>query len=59
MPKHTIAYRPWLLDRLGDPEVAIAYITGILRDSSELFPKAVKKVAEARALAISRKPELR
>ena len=44
MPKRTIAYRPWLLARLRDPDVAIAYLRGVLRDSPELFPKALRKV---------------
>ena len=57
MPKRTIAYQPWLLDRLSDPDVAIAYLRGILRDSPELFPKALRKVAEARGLAMSKVAE--
>ena len=57
MPKRTIAYRPWLLDRLSDPDVAIAYLRGVLRDSPELFPKALRKVAEARGLAMSKVAE--
>jgi probable addiction module antidote protein len=53
MPKRAIAYQPWLLSRLTDPKVAASYLRSILRDSPELFPKALRKVAEARGIAMS------
>jgi probable addiction module antidote protein len=57
MPKRTIPYGPWLLDRLRDPKVAAGYLKSVLRESPELFPKALRKVAEARGLALSKVAE--
>lgn len=57
MPKRAIAYHPWLLSRLSDPKVAASYLRSILRDSPELFPKALRKVAEARGFAMSKVAE--
>jgi probable addiction module antidote protein len=57
MPKRAIAYQPWLLSRLSDPKVAAGYLRSILRDSPELFPKALRKVAEARGFAMSKVAE--
>jgi probable addiction module antidote protein len=57
MPKRTVAYREWLQDRLKDPKVATNYLRGVLRDSPELFPKALRKVAEARGLSLSKVAE--
>lgn len=57
MPKRAIAYHPWLLSRLSNPKVAASYLRSILRDSPELFPKALRKVAEARGFAMSKVAE--
>src|SRR5260370_18242823 len=57
MPKRAIAYQPWLLSRLSDPKVAAGYLRSVLRDSPELFPKALRKVAEARGFFMSKVAE--
>jgi probable addiction module antidote protein len=54
MPKRTVEYRTWLKEKLRDPKVADDYLRGVLRDSPELFPKALRKVAEARGLPLSK-----
>jgi probable addiction module antidote protein len=54
MPKPTVEYRSWLKEKLRDPKIADGYLRGVLRDSPELFPKALRKVAEARGLALSK-----
>jgi probable addiction module antidote protein len=57
MPKRSVEYRSWLLNRLSDPKISTGYLRSILRDSPELFPKALRKVAEARGFAMSKVAE--
>jgi len=54
MPKRTVEYRSWLKEKLKDPKIAGDYLRGVLRDSPEMFPKALRRVAEARGLALSK-----
>jgi probable addiction module antidote protein len=54
MPKRTVEYGSWLKEQLKDPRIADNYLRGVLRDSPEMFPKALRKVAEARGLALSK-----
>jgi probable addiction module antidote protein len=54
MPKRTIKYQAWLLERLGDPIVAANYLKAVLLDSPELFPTALKKVAEAQGFPMAK-----
>lgn len=47
MPKRTRDHDSWLMERLGEPEVAAIYLSGILDESPEKFYEALGEVARA------------
>lgn len=51
MPKRTKEYHSWLVQKLADPVRAKRYLKQANEDSSEMFLKALRNVAEARGMA--------
>jgi probable addiction module antidote protein len=51
MPKRTKSYHAWLLKRLSDPIEAERYLKVAMADTSEIFLKALRNVAEANKMA--------
>jgi probable addiction module antidote protein len=51
MPKKTRSYRSWQLERLANPKIAADYLNASLKDSSEIFLRALGNVAQARQMA--------
>jgi len=51
MPKRTKGYHEWLIERLADPQEAERYLKVAMADSSEMFLKALRNVAEAKKMA--------
>ncbi len=47
MPSKTRSYRTWQAEQLTDPEVAASYLNAAMKDSPELFLKAIRNVAQA------------
>ena len=50
MPKRTTSHRSWLLEQLGDPVMAAAYVNDAICESPETLPKVLRNVAEARKM---------
>jgi probable addiction module antidote protein len=50
MAKQTSSYNDWLGAKLTDPKRAARYLNAALRDSPEMFLKALRKVAESRQM---------
>ena len=51
MPKKTRDYHSWLLGKLANPKTAADYLNGAMNESSEMFLKALRNVAQARQMA--------
>ena len=51
MPKRTRDYHSWLLKELEDSERAANYLEAAVKDSPEMFLKALRNVAEAHRMA--------
>jgi probable addiction module antidote protein len=51
MPKRTRDYHAFLVKRLADPKAAEGYLNAAINDSSEMFLKALRNVAEARRMS--------
>ena len=47
MPKRTLDHHTWLIAELKDPVVAANYLNQALRDSPQMFLKALRNVGEA------------
>ena len=51
MPKRSVSYSDWQLEKLADPERAAKYLKVCMQDSEEVFLSALKKVAQANQMA--------
>lgn len=51
MPKRTSDHHTFLLKRLEDPRITESYLNAALNDSSEMFLKALRNVAESRKMS--------
>jgi probable addiction module antidote protein len=51
MPSKTTPYREALLESLSDPTEAAHYLNAAIRDSPEMFLKALRNVAQSRQMA--------
>jgi probable addiction module antidote protein len=47
MPKRTTSFRSWLGAKLADPGIAANYLNAARRESSDMFLKALRRVAES------------
>lgn len=50
MPKTRISYNSWLMEELSDPHIVEEYLNACLEEGSDIFLKALKKVAQARQM---------
>jgi len=50
MPKRTQSYDSWRQSKLADPDTAAAYLSAAMTDSTEMFRKALRNVAQARQM---------
>jgi probable addiction module antidote protein len=50
MPKTTVSYRDWQMEKLADPQIAEGYLNACLEEGPDIFLKALKKVAQARQM---------
>lgn len=51
MPKRTQSYQSWRLSKLADPINAASYLTAAMKDSPDMFRKALRNVAQSRQMA--------
>jgi probable addiction module antidote protein len=51
MPSKTRSYRSWQEEKLADPSLSANYLNAAMKDSPEMFLKAVRNVAQARQVA--------
>lgn len=51
MPKRTRSYQSWRLSKLADPLNAASYLNAAIEDSTDMFLKALRNVAQARQMA--------
>jgi len=50
MPKRTQSFDSWRQSKLADPDTAAAYLSAAMTDSTEMFRKALRNVAQARQM---------
>jgi probable addiction module antidote protein len=51
VPKRTQNYQSWRLSKLANRDTAAAYLSAAMNDSTEMFRKALRIVAQARQMA--------